>query len=59
VSYATFNSKSFKTAPSFEAGVAMRDLVAAMPIVMFANAVRVALQRRTGACVPARTAQSN
>lgn len=39
------NLKSFNTLPRFKAGGALRELVAAMPIVVFANAVRAALQR--------------
>ena len=36
------NSKSFKSAPTLEVNATLRDLVAAMPIVLFFNAVRAA-----------------
>jgi hypothetical protein len=36
------NSKSFKSAPTLEANATLRELVAAMPIVLFVNAVRAA-----------------
>jgi hypothetical protein len=36
------NSKSFKSAPALEVNATLRDLVAAMPIVLFVNAVRSA-----------------
>ena len=36
------NSKSFKSAPTLEINATLRDLVAAMPIVLFFNAVRTA-----------------
>ncbi|MDP9126065.1 MAG: hypothetical protein M3N82_15945 [Pseudomonadota bacterium] len=36
------NSKSFKSAPTLEVNATMRELVAAMPIVLFFNAVRAA-----------------
>ena len=36
------NSKSFKPAPTLEINATLRDLVAAMPIVLFFNAVRAA-----------------
>lgn len=39
------DSKSTKRAPSVDAGEALRELIAAMPIVIFAKAVRAALQR--------------
>ena len=36
------NSKSFKSAPTLEINATLRDLIAAMPIVLFFNAVRAA-----------------
>jgi len=36
------NSKSFKSAPTLEVNATVRELVAAMPIVLFYNAVRSA-----------------
>ena len=36
------NSKSFKSAPAFELNPTVRELFAAMPIVLFFNAVRTA-----------------
>ena len=36
------NSKSFKSAPTLELSATMRELIAAMPIVLFFNAVRTA-----------------
>ncbi len=36
------NSKSFKSAPVIEVNPTLRELVAAMPIVLFFNAVRAA-----------------
>ena len=36
------NSKSFKSAPALEVTATVRELVAAMPIVLFFNAVRTA-----------------
>ena len=36
------NSKSFKSAPTFEVNATVRELIAAMPIVLFFNAVRTA-----------------
>jgi hypothetical protein len=38
----TFNSKSFKSAPTFEISATAREVIAAMPIVLFFNAVRTA-----------------
>jgi hypothetical protein len=35
-------SKSFKSAPTLEINATVRDLIAAMPIVLFFNAVRTA-----------------
>ncbi len=46
MSNTALNSKSFKTTPWPIAGDALRDLIAAMPIVIFASAVRAALKRR-------------
>ena len=37
-----FNSKSFKPAAPLEVNATVRELVAAMPIVLFFNAVRTA-----------------
>ena len=37
-----FNSKSFKSAPTLEVNATVRELIAAMPIVLFFNAVRTA-----------------
>ena len=36
------NSKSFKSAPTLEIDATLRELVAAMPIVLFFNAIRSA-----------------
>ena len=36
------NSKSFKSAPAIEVNATVRELVAAMPIVLLFNAVRTA-----------------
>ena len=41
------NSKSFKSAPTFEVNATLRDLVAAMPIVLLVNAVRAAFAGST------------
>jgi hypothetical protein len=35
-------SKSFKSAPTLELSATVRELIAAMPIVLFFNAVRTA-----------------
>lgn len=45
------NSKSFKPAPTLEINATLRDLVAAMPIVLLFNAVRAAF---SGAATTAR-----
>ena len=36
------NSKSFKSAPTLEVNATVRELIAAMPIVLFYNAIRAA-----------------
>jgi hypothetical protein len=36
------NSKSFKSAPTLEINATVRELIAAMPIVLFIDAVRTA-----------------
>jgi hypothetical protein len=36
------NSKSFKSTPALEVNATVRELIAAMPIVLFFNAVRSA-----------------
>ena len=36
------NSKSFKSTPTLEVNATVRELIAAMPIVLFVNAVRAA-----------------
>jgi hypothetical protein len=36
------NSQSFKSAPTLEINATVRELIAAMPIVMFVNAIRSA-----------------
>jgi hypothetical protein len=36
------NSKSFKSTPALEINATLRELVAAMPIVLFYNAIRAA-----------------
>ena len=41
------NSKSFKSAPAIEVNATVRELVAAMPIVLFFNAVRAAFSGST------------
>jgi hypothetical protein len=38
----TLNSQSFKSAPALEVNATVRELIAAMPIVLFVNAVRTA-----------------
>jgi hypothetical protein len=38
----SLNSQSFKSVPTFEVNATVRELVAAMPIVLFFNAVRTA-----------------
>ena len=43
------NSKSFKSAPTLEINATLRDLVAAMPIVLFFNAMRAAFSGSTSA----------
>jgi hypothetical protein len=52
-------SKSSKPSPWFLTSEALRDLIAAMPIVIFANAVRAALQRPTRARALLRDSDSN
>ena len=49
MSNAALDSKSFKMIPSFGASDSVRELIAAMPIVILANAVRAALRRPAGA----------
>jgi len=39
------HSKPFKTTPSLVASDGLRELIAAMPIVIFAKALKAALQR--------------
>ena len=41
------NSKSFKSAPTLEVNSTLRDLIAAMPIVLFFSAVRAAFSGST------------
>ncbi len=41
-------SKSFKSAPAVEVSSTMRDLIAAMPIVLLFNAVRAAFSGSAG-----------
>jgi hypothetical protein len=41
------NSKSFKSAPTLEVNATLRDLIAAMPIVLLFNAVRAAFSGST------------
>jgi hypothetical protein len=53
-----FNSKSIQTASALGAGDGLRDLVAAMPIVIFANALRAVLARPTGARATLLTSES-
>jgi hypothetical protein len=38
----SLNSQSFKSVPTFEINATVRELVAAMPVVLFFNAVRTA-----------------
>jgi hypothetical protein len=38
----TLTSKSFKSAPTLELGATLRELIAALPVVLFVNAVRTA-----------------
>ena len=47
MSQTTLNTKT-QAQPAFELNAAARDLVAAMPIVIFFNAVRAAFQRSAG-----------
>ena len=42
------NSKSFKSTSTLDVNVTVRELVAAMPIVLFVNAVRAAFSGSTG-----------
>ena len=49
------NSKSIKTA---DANEVLRELIAAMPIVIFANALRAVLQRPAGVRATLRTSES-
>jgi hypothetical protein len=41
------NSKSFKSAPTLEINATVRELIAALPIVLFFNAVRTAFSGST------------
>jgi hypothetical protein len=44
-------SQSFRSAPAFELPFSLRELIAAMPIVIFANAIREAFfMRRSTKC---------
>jgi hypothetical protein len=43
----TVNSKAIKPTSTLEVNDTVRDLIAAMPIVIFANAIREALRRPT------------
>jgi len=45
MNHTAFNSASIKTTSPSAAGDVLRDLIAAMPIVIFAKAVRAALLR--------------
>ena len=45
MNHAVVNSKAIKARPSLEANTELRELVAAMPIVILANAVRAAFGR--------------
>ena len=56
----SLNSQSFKSAPSaLRIDDSVRELVAAMPIVIFANAIRDAfLRRRTNRATPVATRAS-
>lgn len=47
MSQTTLNTKP-QAQPAFELNAAARDLVAAMPIVIFFNAIRAAFQRSAG-----------
>ncbi len=47
MSNTALDSKSFKTTPWPISGEALRDLIAAMPIVIFAKALQVALKHRS------------
>ena len=54
------NSKSFKSAPTLEINATVRELVAAMPVVLFFNAVRPAFggsKRRASTSVTATAAR--
>ena len=56
----SLNSQSFKSRPaSFQVDDTVREVVAAMPIVIFANAIRDAfLRRRTTRATPVATRAS-
>ena len=41
----TLNAKAIKPTSTLEVNQTVRDLIAAMPIVIFANAIREALRR--------------
>jgi hypothetical protein len=54
----TLTSKSFKSAPTLELGATMRELIAALPVVLFVNAVRTAFFGSTsGASARSQTAR--
>jgi len=55
----SLNSQSFKSAPlSLPVDETVRELVAAMPIVIFANAIRDALRGRRAPAPASRTSRS-
>ena len=53
------NSKSFKPSPSLTVNDELRDLVAAMPVVIFAKALKAALERPAAARVALRPVKSS
>lgn len=56
MSQSALNSKSTKAAPALEVNATVRELVAVMPIVIFANAIRAAFSRGERARVSLQTA---
>ena len=58
MNYTVLNSKPAK-APSLATNEGLRDVVAAMPIVIFANALRAALHRPAPVRATLRTSESN
>jgi len=59
VSNAALDSKSFKTTPWSGAADVLRELIAAMPIVILAGAIRAAVRRPAALRPTLRVAESN